>query len=134
MDTNLARRITPAHGLAAIRIVVAALLFVHGVARVRNGGVAPFGEFLDGKGFPFGPAIAWTVTVLELVGTPVLAAGRLVPILASYFAGQLAFGIALVHFPEGWFVVGAGRNGMEYSVLLIGCLLAVAVATPRARK
>ena len=24
----------------------------------------------------------------------------------------------------GWFVVGAGRNGMEYSVLLIACLLA----------
>jgi putative oxidoreductase len=30
--------------------------------------------------------------------------------------------------PHGWFVVGLGRNGMEYSVLLIVCLLAVAYA------
>ena len=32
------------------------------------------------------------------------------------------------HFPEGWFVVGAGRNGMEYSVLLIAVLAALAWA------
>ena len=25
----------------------------------------------------------------------------------------------------GWFVVGLGRNGMEYSVLIIACLVAV---------
>ena len=31
----------------------------------------------------------------------------------------------LVHLPAGWFVVGLGRNGMEYSVLLIACLLLV---------
>lgn len=35
-------------------------------------------------------------------------------------------GIVLVHAPEGWFVVGLGRNGMEYSVLLIVCLLSLA--------
>ena len=32
----------------------------------------------------------------------------------------------MVHAKAGWFVVGAGRNGMEYSVLLIVCLLALA--------
>ncbi len=34
-------------------------------------------------------------------------------------------GIVLVHAPAGWFVVGHGRNGMEYSVLLIAALLCV---------
>jgi len=34
-------------------------------------------------------------------------------------------GIALAHFPDGWFVVGGGRNGMEYSVLLILCLVVI---------
>lgn len=29
--------------------------------------------------------------------------------------------------PNGWFVVGAGRNGAEYSVLIIASLLAVAL-------
>ena len=38
-----------------------------------------------------------------------------------------AMGILLVHAPEGWFVVGAGRNGMEYSVLLIASLALVAL-------
>lgn len=40
----------------------------------------------------------------------------------------LAAGAVLVHYPAGWFVVGAGRNGMEYSALLIVGLLAVAWA------
>ena len=39
-------------------------------------------------------------------------------------------GIVLVHAPSGWFVVGGGRNGMEYSVLLIAVLLAQAWAAP----
>lgn len=31
----------------------------------------------------------------------------------------LVMGIILVHFKEGWFVVGGGRNGVEYNLLLI---------------
>jgi len=30
-----------------------------------------------------------------------------------------------VHFPDGWFMAGGGRNGMEYSVLLILCLVVI---------
>lgn len=37
-------------------------------------------------------------------------------------------GILLVHAREGWFVVGGGRNGMEYSVLLISSLIALIVS------
>ena len=38
----------------------------------------------------------------------------------------------MVHMPAGWFVVGLGRNGMEYSALLIVCLglLACERSTP----
>jgi len=43
-------------------------------------------------------------------------------------AAILTLGMILVHWPEGWFVVGGGRNGMEYSVLLIISLLAIAWA------
>ena len=48
-------------------------------------------------------------------------AGWTIPRLALIYA----VGIAMVHAREGWFVVGAGRNGAEYSVLLIVCLLCV---------
>lgn len=110
--------------LAAIRCGLAALLFVHGLARVLAGGVAPFGAFLDAQGLPFGIGIAWFVTVFELVAAPLLAWGRWVAPIALVFSAIYACGIWLVHAPAGWFVVGLGRNGMEYSVLILLCLLA----------
>lgn len=117
--------------LRGLRFVVGGLLFIHGAARLWMGIVDDFGVFLDAVGFPFGVALAWFLTVVELVGGVALILGQLTRVLAIYFAAQLTLGIILVHAQEGWFVVGAGRNGMEYSVLLIAVLLAVAFATPR---
>jgi putative oxidoreductase len=109
-----------------VRILTASLLLVHGVARIASGGVAGFGEFLSGQGFPAGGALAWVLTSAEIVGAPLLMAGRFVPFLCAWFAAELLAGIVMVHWKEGWFVVGGGRNGIEYSVLLIGCLSSVA--------
>ncbi|MDQ2769867.1 MAG: hypothetical protein M3Y54_05135 [Bacteroidota bacterium] len=39
--------------------------------------------------------------------------------------GQLLPGLATVHWTEGWFVVGGGRNGTQFSVLLFVCLLSL---------
>ncbi|GAB5536878.1 MAG: hypothetical protein Rubg2KO_31270 [Rubricoccaceae bacterium] len=116
--------------LVALRIGVALLLIVHGIARASLGIVDDFGGFLDTLGFPFGVALAWGITVFEIVVGLVLVSGRWVRPIALIFVVELAMGIALVHASEGWFVVGAGRNGMEYSVLLIAVLLAVAYAVP----
>lgn len=120
--------------LALLRVTVAALLFVHGAARVALGIVDDFGGFFAAHGFPCGLACAWIVTLMELLGAPALAAGRFVRPLALWFATVLTAGIVLVHAPSGWFVVGAGRNGMEYSVLLVVCLLLLAWATPTRRR
>ena len=45
--------------------------------------------------------------------------------MTIWFALIHAMGLILMHLPAGWFVVGLGRNGMEYSVLLIIALLCV---------
>lgn len=119
--------------LALVRIAAAAMLVIHGVSRIRAGGVSPFGEFLSQSRLPFGPALAWAITGVEIAGGLALAAGRLVRPLCVWFVIQLLAGIALVHGREGWFVVGLGRNGVEYSVLLILCLVAVAWGTPGRR-
>lgn len=111
--------------LTLLRIGVAVLLFIHGAYRASTGGVAGFGEWLTGLGLPAGMGWAWAVTLIELVGAPLLAAGRFVIPIAGYLLFQLVLGIVLVHFPDGWFVVGGGRNGMEYSVLLILCLTVI---------
>lgn len=46
------------------------------------------------------------------------------------FVIQMLFGIYLVHLKHGWFVVGHGFNGMEYSVTLIAALFAIALTAP----
>lgn len=68
------------------------------------------------------------VTLAILIGAHGLArvaAGGVVP-----FGGFLS----PVGFPGGlWFVVGLGRNGSEYSVLLVVCLLTVGLQHVKGR-
>lgn len=111
-------------GWQGLRLGLAVLLLIHGVARVTNGGVLPFGAWLDTQGIPFGNAVAIFVTAWELTATWLLAFGpkRWLSPICAVFIAIYACGIWLVHAPAGWFVVGAGRNGAEYSVLLILCL------------
>lgn len=110
-----------------LRVVVSILIMAHGIARISNGAVYDFGVFLEGQGFPAGGTIAWILTVMEVVGGLALLMGRLIPVFCVLFMIELVMGIVLVHFREGWFVVEAGtKNGMEYSVLLIAVLAAVA--------
>ena len=114
--------------LSAVRCGVAALIFIHGAWRAAYGGVAPFGEWLETQGFPAGLALAWTVTLYELIAPLFIAARRFVAMACLGHIFILTIGAFLVHAPNGWFVVGAGRNGVEYSVLLILCLAATAWA------
>jgi putative oxidoreductase len=69
------------------------------------------------------------LTIFELVGAISIIIGKWVTPIALIFSLELLMGIILVHFREGWFVVGAGRNGMEYSVLLIICFVSLAIAS-----
>jgi putative oxidoreductase len=120
--------------LLLVRVTLAGLIAAHGWARLFAGAVDPFGQWLDGLGFPLGHWIAWGITLFEIIATPVLAFGRLLLPLTLAFATIYAAGIVLVHAKAGWFVVGLGRNGMEFSVLLIACLLAVGLQDARLRR
>ena len=109
-----------------LRVTLAGLIAAHGWMRFLGGGVEPFAGWLDSQGIPLGAVVAWGVTAVEIVGTPLLLWGRyLVFPLTLLYSAIYVFGIVLVHAPAGWFVVGAGRNGAEYSVLLIVALLCV---------
>jgi putative oxidoreductase len=112
--------------IVAWRVVLAALIAVHGWYRFASGGVPLFGVWLDAQGWPFGFAIAAAVTALEILGAPLLALGRAQFALCLAYAAVYSVGLVIVHWPYGWFVVGAGRNGMEYSVLLIASFLILA--------
>lgn len=127
---------TPPPALPAIvlRVSTALLLAVHGYYRFATGGVTPFGGYLTATGVPLGSAVAWGITLFEMVAFLPLVLGRFVLPVAAGHVLILAAGIVMVHGPEGWFVVGGGRNGVEYSVLLIACLVSTALAHPPFRR
>jgi putative oxidoreductase len=47
-----------------------------------------------------------------------------------WFILQLAAGVYLIHGRAGRFVVGAGRNGAEFSALLILCFVVIVLSAP----
>lgn len=122
-----------AMGWNVLRVLLALFIAAHGWARWIAGGVPPFGAWLDSLGFPFGLAIAIGITAIEIIGTPLLLVRRFVLPLTLVYSFIYTMGIVLVHAPVGWFVVGLGRNGAEYSVLLIACLLCVGLQHARQR-
>ena len=93
--TAFPSRLSERHALVVLRVVVALLIGIHGVARIALGVVDDFGIFLDQVGFPAGAAMAWTITLVEIGGGGLLALGYFVRPLCAVFVVQLAAGIAL---------------------------------------
>ena len=114
--------------LDIVRITVALLLLVHSAYRIILGDVPGFGQYLGSAGYPLGVALAWLITLVTLAASIAMIVQRLVvPACISHMV-VLVVGIIMIHASAGWFVVGGGRNGMEYSILLIACLFAVMLA------
>jgi putative oxidoreductase len=110
-----------------LRLGVAIILLTHSLHGIFNNDVTNFGKlFLDQIGFaPFGVFIAWFVILSQVVGSMLLILNQFVKWISILFILILLNGIIFVHFQEGWYVVGAGRNGMEFSILLILNLLSI---------
>jgi putative oxidoreductase len=117
------------NGLVILRLVLGFIFLTHSWYRLYYGTVGDFGNVFLGKVVGFGVLglpMAWTVTILESVCAGLLFANLWVRIVSFWLIFQILLGIYLVHLPSGWFVVGAGRNGIEYSVLVLASLLAIA--------
>lgn len=110
-----------------LRIPVAIILFVHGLGGMFNNGVNDFGNlYLNQVGFaPFGLYIAWAIKISHVIAAVLLLMNKLIKPAAIVTIFVLIMGIIMVHYPEGWYVVGGGRNGMEFNFLLIFVLLAI---------
>ena len=122
-------RLLPAkQAWTALRFYLGVVFIIHGTTRMVHGTVGDFGDFLRSSGFPLGHATAWGITVFELAGGALFALGFAAAPIGLFFMFELAMGIILVHRHFGWFVVGGGTNGMEYSVVLIVALFACVCA------
>lgn len=109
-----------------LRLGLAVIFLSHSLHGIFTGNdVNDFGNlFLNKIGFsPFGVFIAWSVVISQIITSILLVAGKAVIVSCTVNIFILVFGIITVHFTEGWFVVGAGRNGIEFSFLLIVVLV-----------
>lgn len=115
------------NGTLLLRIAVAIILLTHSVFGMFNNGINDFGNlFLNQIGFaPFGVLIAWSIKLSHIIAAILLLVNKYIKLAGFVTIFVLIMGIFLVHFQEGWFVVGGGRNGMEYNFLLICVLLAI---------
>lgn len=107
-----------------LRVTLAIILLSHSVPGMIDGGVNAFGKlYLNEIGFdPFGVWLAWALKISHVICALALILNRFVVVASLVFILILIEGIIFIHFKEGWFVVGGGRNGMEYNVLLIAVL------------
>ena len=113
-------------GVDIIRIAVALILSVHAIhGLLFPAKLSGFGQYLGSVGFPFGVALAWTIMFVQLGSSIALVVNRFVVPACIAHIIVLLTGIILIHAEDGWFVVGPGQDGMEYSVTLIACLSAV---------
>jgi len=115
------------NGILLLRIAVALILLTHSVFGMFNNGINDFGNlYLNQIGFaPFGVFLAWSIKISHVVAALLLLLNKYIRAAGFVTIFVLIMGIILVHFQEGWFVVGGGRNGMEYNFLLIVVLLVI---------
>lgn len=111
--------------LHSFRVVLSLLLIIHGLVRLVIGGAPHFGTYLSSEGIPAGTVIAYTLTFFEIIGGCLLALRVFSKWIIPVFLAEIILGLIMVHAKEGWFVVGYGRNGSEYSVLIIVSLILV---------
>ncbi|MBB4807906.1 putative oxidoreductase [Chryseobacterium defluvii] len=111
-----------------LRYSLALILIMHSVPPIITGSVNSFGkDYLDSMGFaPVGIYLAWAVKLTHLISVVFLVMNRYLKPLA--FANIVIFitGIIMIHGAEGWYVVGGGKNGVEFNFLLIACFLSLA--------
>lgn len=110
-----------------LRFAIAIILLTHSVPAIFNNGINDFGNlYLNQIGFaPFGVYIAWAIKLSHILCAVFFLMNTFIKWSAILTIIILLYGIYLVHFNEGWYVVGDGRNGVEYSFLLICVLISL---------
>lgn len=113
-----------------VRFTVAVVLSSHPLhAMLHPADAAALAAGLAARGVPGSPAVAWGALGLVLACAVGLLSRRLAAFAAPTAALVVAAGAVALYAPR-WFVVGGfaedGHPGVEHSVLLVGCLIAIA--------
>lgn len=109
--------------LLILRLYMGITFLLHGMARLYYMSLDDFGAFLNSRGFIIGVAIAWTITIAEVIGGFLLMIGYKIQYILIFNFLVILGGIILVHFKNGFFVVGHGQGGVEYSLLILSVIM-----------
>ena len=113
--------------LILLRVAIAIMFMAHAGVRVANGTIPRFAEFMNEKGFIFGLAVVWAITLFELIGGTLLIMGKYTQWVAAGFMAISGGGIVIIHAAKGWFVGEHGTGGVEYSIVLfVSCVVIAA--------
>jgi putative oxidoreductase len=118
----------PSTSIGLLRMLMGIIFILHGGARLYEHSVTGFGGFIGDHGIPGGLYLAWFITVFEIIGGTAMFLRYAVKVFCVIEILIQIGGILMVHSPNGWFTVGAQVGGMEYSVVLVGVLLAIFLA------
>ena len=118
------------YSLTGLRVVMGLIFISHGAARLYYWSIPDFGNFLNDKGLIIGLPLAWIITIGEIISGSFLAVGYKVRYCVVFHVIIIVAGIFMVHFRDGWFVVGHGSGGVEYSVLILAVLLLIFTSYP----
>ncbi len=113
--------------LSFLRIALIVIFLVHSLAGMFNNGINNFGNlYLNQVGFaPVGVPLAWVIKLSHIALAFSLFTDKYLKATTFVTILILIVGIFMIHLKEGWFVVGGGRNGVEFNFLLIMCLLSI---------
>jgi putative oxidoreductase len=144
-DSHLASSVATDRGLEVVRLAASLILIVHPIGGLIEAFRDPndlndLGLYFSSIGYPFGVFLVWAAMFFQIASSVAVALRRLVVPACFVHIYVLGTGIWLFHAPY-WFaigpdnVIGPGREGTEYSVLLITCFVSLALAYwPRQQK
>jgi putative oxidoreductase len=110
-----------------LKIALIAVFVMHGIPSIVTGDVNNFGKmYLDQVGFaPVGIYLAWLIKLSHITLCISIVVNKYLKPIGWINIGILLVGIFILHIKDGWYVVGGGRNGVEFNVLLIAALLTI---------
>jgi len=120
---------SPGLGMLLLRLPIGAVMFTAGWLKLTEFGVPMFAKELATRHVPLPEFAAWMVTILEIGGGALIVIGLFSRVLALLLTIDMVVAIVLVTIHMG-FMNANGKPGMELNLLLIGGLLAIALAGP----
>ena len=122
-----------AAGLLILRVVIGLIVFAHGAQKLFGwwGGPGMNGWAAAMTRMRIRPPVlwAWISTLSEVGGGIGLALGFLTPLPSLAIAGSMLVAIAIVHWPNGFWV---NKRGYEFNLSILAAVAAVALAGPGA--